>query len=328
MTEPIDFVICWVDGNDSEWQKQKQQHDPSDQTDSREIRYRDWDNLQYWFRGVEKFAPWVNKIHFVTWGHLPEWLNTEHPKLNIVRHEDYIPKKYLPTFSARPIEINLHRIEDLTEQFVFFNDDMFILKPVNKTDFFERGLPKDTAIMDIGIKLDSAHGSAVYNSIVVINKYFNKKKQVKDNFNKWYNLSYGFKMVKTLLLTPWNYFTGFYTPHLPNAFLKSTFEEVWNKERKHLELTSGNKFRSQLDLTQYIFKFWQLASGRFLPRKDIGRAYDIGTDMYEITEAISEQKHKLICINDNEEIKNFNSDKIKIINSFERILNKKSKFEL
>jgi len=120
MSEPIDFVICWVDGNDPEWQKQKNYYDTSQQTDSREIRYRDWDNLQYWFRGVEKYASWVNKIHFVTWGHLPQWLNTDHPKLNIVRHEDYIPKKYLPTFSARPIEVNLHRIKGLAEHFVFF----------------------------------------------------------------------------------------------------------------------------------------------------------------------------------------------------------------
>ena len=45
-------------------------------------RYRDWNNLRYWFRGVEKFAPWVRKIHFVTWGHIPDWLDTTNPKIN------------------------------------------------------------------------------------------------------------------------------------------------------------------------------------------------------------------------------------------------------
>ena len=29
-----------------------------------EVRYRDWQNLKYWFRAVEKYAPWVRKIHF------------------------------------------------------------------------------------------------------------------------------------------------------------------------------------------------------------------------------------------------------------------------
>ena len=327
MSEPIDFVICWVDGNDPEWQKQKNYYDTSQQTDSREIRYRDWDNLQYWFRGVEKYASWVNKIHFVTWGHLPQWLNTDHPKLNIVRHEDYIPKKYLPTFSARPIEVNLHRIKGLAEHFVFFNDDMFIIDKVKKTDFFKKGLPRDTGVMDIGIKLDDAHGSAVYNAIVLINKYFNKKDVIKQNPFKWYNLKYGSNLIKTLLLTPWNYFTGFYTPHLPNAFLKSTFEEVWEKENELLELTSSHKFRTKLDLTQYIFKFWQLASGNFSPRRNMGKAFDIGSDLNEIEEVIKKQKFKLICLNDSEKINNFELTKVKIQNSFEKLLGHKSNFE-
>ena len=54
-------------------------------------RYRDWDNLQYWFRGVEQFAPWVRENSFVTWGHLPKWLNTEHPKLHIVKARRFHP---------------------------------------------------------------------------------------------------------------------------------------------------------------------------------------------------------------------------------------------
>ena len=83
------------------------------------------DNLQYWFRGVGKFAPWVNRIHFITYGHLPPWLNVDHPKINIVRHTDYIPKKYLPTFNSHVIELNIHRIEGLANCFVYFNDDTF-----------------------------------------------------------------------------------------------------------------------------------------------------------------------------------------------------------
>lgn len=39
--------------------------------DNRVIRYRDWENLKYWFRGVETFAPWVNKVYFITYGHIP-----------------------------------------------------------------------------------------------------------------------------------------------------------------------------------------------------------------------------------------------------------------
>ena len=148
--KPIDFVIIWVDGNDPKWRAVKNQYDPNPEAgeDDQEVRYRDWDNLQYWFRAVEKYTPWVRKIHFVTWGHLPSWLNVNHPKLHIVNHKDYIPEEYLPTFNSHTIEMNLHRIKGLSEQFVYFNDDMFINKPMKPRDFFVHGKPCDTFAMD------------------------------------------------------------------------------------------------------------------------------------------------------------------------------------
>ena len=68
----IDFVVTWVDGNDPAWRQEKAKYSGAGNWDDSEERYRDWELLQYWFRGVEQFAPWVRKIHFVTWGHLPE----------------------------------------------------------------------------------------------------------------------------------------------------------------------------------------------------------------------------------------------------------------
>ena len=99
----IDFVLIWVDGNDPKWKKEYMKYAPTAQGDKGEIRFRDWENLRYWFRGVEKFAPWVNKIHFVTCGHIPNWLNLNAPKLNFVKHSDYIPASYLPTFNSHTI---------------------------------------------------------------------------------------------------------------------------------------------------------------------------------------------------------------------------------
>ena len=79
--DKIDFVMIWVDGNDPEWRKEKNLYDKSNtKGDDAEVRYRSWDNLQYWFRGVEKFAPWVNKIHFVTWGALTRMVRYLQPK--------------------------------------------------------------------------------------------------------------------------------------------------------------------------------------------------------------------------------------------------------
>ena len=69
----IDVVILWVNGSDPAWMEEKSKYMPPAAADSNSAnRYRDWGILPYWFRAIEKFTPWVRKIHFVTWGHVPE----------------------------------------------------------------------------------------------------------------------------------------------------------------------------------------------------------------------------------------------------------------
>lgn len=142
-SSPIDFVIPWVDGSNPEWMASYAAY--ARQEDRRfnrkGERFRDWGLLRYWFRGVEKYAPWVRTVHFITNGQLPSWTNLHHSKLHFVKHSDYLPERYLPTFSANSIELNLHRIDGLSEQFVYFNDDMFLSAPVQPDDFFIKGLP-------------------------------------------------------------------------------------------------------------------------------------------------------------------------------------------
>src|SRR5699024_1665485 len=273
---PIDFVIPWVDGSDPDWNEEKQKYDGKSNIDSRNIRYRDLDNLKYWFRGVEEFAPWVNKIHFITWGHLPSWLDTFHPKLNILKHEDYIPEKYLPTFSTRPIELNFHRIEGLTEHFVYFNDDMFITKRVEKDDFFKNGLPCDTAVMMPMIsKFRNSTMANVSNVMEIINTTYEKNSVIKRNLFKWLNVKYGKHLISTILMLPYKNFPGFLNQHLPNSYLKKTFEELWDNEYEVLDKTCRNKFRTAKDVNQQLLKYKQYADGNFYPRKpDIGRTYN------------------------------------------------------
>lgn len=109
-------------------------------------RYRDWASFRYWFRAVEKYAPWVRYVHLVTWGHVQSWLNLECPKLKIVNHKDYMPPEYLPTYNCNPLELNLFRISGLSEHFVYFNDDMLLARPVAPEDFFIGGKPLHTAV--------------------------------------------------------------------------------------------------------------------------------------------------------------------------------------
>jgi len=325
--EKIDFVIIWVDGNDPKWQKEKAKYSPNKDTDSRNIRYRDWENLKYWFRGVEKFAPWVNKIYFVTCGHYPEWLNKDNPKLVCIKHSDYMPKEYLPTFSSIPIELNLHRIKGLSEQFVYFNDDMFITDYVKKTDFFKDGKPVDIAAFNPITYDDKTYISNIYNDIFIINKYFSKNDILKKYTNKFLNIKYGKLNLRTLLCMPWSKILGFYEPHHSNALLKSTFETVWKKEYSILNESSMHKFRTQNDVNQYIFKYWQFCTGNFIPGKNIKKVYKIDRDFEIICDSLKKKKHKLLCINDGETKENFETQKKKLNECFEIILPEKSSFE-
>ena len=330
--DKIDFVLIWVDGNDLNWQREKAKYSPSSMADSdTPVRYRDWDNLHYWFRCVEKFAPWVNKIHFVTWGHLPEWLNTDNPKLNIVKHSDYIPEKYLPTFSSHTIELNLHRIKGLSEQFVYFNDDMFITKPTEPEDFFKDGLPCDTFGLNcIYFGHDSA-GHFNGSNMEVINTEFKNKAEIKKrDRKKWYSRKNGFKTnVKTAMLSMWEWFPGFYYDHLPSDFLKSTFEEVWEKYYDVLDKTCNDKFRTEANVNQWLMKYWQFCKGSYVVRpKNIGEAFHIEEGNFQqACDAITQQKYKLICINDTPRTEKFEEKKRIISECFESIVPEASGFE-
>lgn len=332
--EKIDFVIIWVDGNDKEWQKEKAKYKPSDMLNSdTPVRYRDWDNLQYWFRGVEKFTPWVNKIHFVTWGHLPAWLDTSNPKLNIVNHRDYIPEKYLPTFSSHCIELNLHRIKGLSDRFVYFNDDMFILKPMEQEEFFKNGMPCDTFGLNCVYFGPDSAGHFNGSNMEVINSEFQRKKRAiqKRDFCKWFSLKNGFRVnLKTAMLSLWEWFPGFHYDHLPSDFLKQTFEEVWDKYYDILDKTCSDKFRQESNVNQWLMKYWQLCTGNYAVRPaNTGNAFHVSEENFkEVCRAVYHQQYKLICINDTPRTVGFEHKKDVLNACFKKILPEKSGFEL
>lgn len=326
--EKIDFVLTWVDGSDPKWQEQYNHYVGKQKINF--AHYRDYGTLKYWFRMVEKFAPWVNKIHFVTCGQIPDWLNTKNPKINIVNHEDFIPKDYLPTFSANPIELNFHRIPGLAEHFVYFNDDTFITAPVTPTDFFKNGLPCDS--MSLSSLIPSVKNEVItyilFNDLLHINYHFNKKQCLKKNFVKYFSLKYGNKVLKNLYYTPIGKFSGFENPHLPNSFLKSTFTDVWDKEGEMLNTVCKNKFRTKDDVNQYLMRYWQLASGNFSPRKpSFGKNITLSTNICLIEKYITDNKTKLLCINDDPNIENIQEYEKKLLDIFKKLFANKSSFE-
>lgn len=330
----IDFVVLWVDGNDPEWRAEKAKYQGAVTDDSNSVnRFRDWGLMPYWFRAVEKFTPWVHKIHFVTCGHVPEFLNLDHPKLSHVSHSDFLPKAALPTFSSHAIEMNIHRIPGLAEHFVYFNDDMFPIRPMPETAFFRGGQPCTCGeehpiglIGEIGI-----WQYAAVNDLGVVNAHFNKRKQVKKFGKKYVNRVYRWqdnirtKAVEKLFP---DYFTGFKNLHAPAAYTKSTFEAVWNAEPELLKRTTLHRFRCADDVNQWVCLWWQIASGNFAPfNTDNFVSCTDESTVDNLCRIICEQSHDMLCINDPEKAVDFDSLALRLRKAFESILPNKSGFE-
>ena len=329
----IDFVMIWVDGSDPEWIKEKNKHmGIKNQAANGAKNFRDYDILKYWFRAVEKYTPWVNNVYFVTCGHVPKWLNLKHPKLKHIKHKDYMPERYLPTFNSHTIELNLHRIKGLSEQFVYFNDDMMLMDYVGPEFFFEKGLPKDALKEDIQVfdKTTDLNYSYYENNVLkIINSNFNKKEVMKKHFSKYFSLKYGKNLIKNILLSSWGNIAGFDCDHMPNAYLKSTFEEVWKKEPEVLEKASITKFREVSDVSQLVMKLWQQYSGKFVPTStsNLGKFFILSDENKELYKFLENPDKKMVCINDGEYVENFDKVKKELQEALDKRLGEKSKFE-
>lgn len=359
MQQPkIDFVITWVDGTDPKWLADKLRtlqetySEESPKIDSSALRFRnDFDLLKFWFRGVEKFAPWVNRIFFVTYGHLPSWLNLTHPKLKIIRHEDFIPQQFLPTFNSHTIENHLHLIPGLSEYFVYFNDDFYLLKATKLTDFFIKASSKNQAKNQGHAKTEEktylpraffAENILInnpsrdifpyiqMNNMALINQKYRKSEFYRQHFSKAYNLKYGIFNLRNFLLSPWKEFSLIYDPHCASSYRKSTFKEVWKEHKEQLEATSAHPFRSSQDISHMIFFYTQLLDGAFVSRSaKFSHHTMLGEDdnNQKIVQIVKKQKYHLLCINDGK-VKNSAKTKIALEQAFTEILPEKSQFEI
>lgn len=327
--QKIDFVVTWVDGNDPVWLASKAKYaKEANVVLNSDARYRDWDIFKYWFRTVEKYAPWVNKIFLITEGHLPEWINLEHPKLVHVKHSDYIDLEYLPTFSSHPIEWYLHKIEDLSCYFVSFNDDMFINAEVTPEDFFIGGIPRDCGVFSPIVPNPGGISSMVLNNLEIINKNFSQRKVIKKWFFKFFNLKYKKHLIKNFCTLPWSPILGFYDNHIPISYDKIYFKKIWEQEENEIRKTCSHKFRQKDDITHWLVRYWQLCDGHFIPRNvDWGAYYNIPSDIDDICFDIENSYHKVICLNDGDCIDNFDELKRKLIMSLEKKYSEKSGFE-
>jgi hypothetical protein len=223
----------------------------------------------------------------------------------------------------------MHRIPDLTEHFVYFNDDFFIINHLTPKRFFTDGLPNDIAAfrMNFGFSL---WNKCLRNNIRLINKRFNKKEIMARDHDKWFTEAYGSKARLTRQLSFYDKFVTLRTPHNAQPYSKTTFEEVWDYAGKELIEMSQHRFRSPMDYTLELFKTWQICKSNFMPYNTYNdtKMFPLVFKAGKAIKAIRDQSYSLVCLNDSEYIMNFEKTMEGINSAFESILPEKSSFEL
>ena len=134
----VDVVYTWVDGDDPEFRRSFQRYAsaPQSTTAAGARRFRDSDELRFSLRSLEAYVPWAGRVFLVPNGQVPRWLRRDHPRLQLVRHQDiFRDTSHLPTFNSAAIEAQLHRIPGISRLFLYLNDDFFFGRPVARDQF-------------------------------------------------------------------------------------------------------------------------------------------------------------------------------------------------
>jgi hypothetical protein len=243
----IDIVYTWVDGSDPEWNAKRNEKlllaGRLPKNVNSEALFQDNHELRYSLRSIAKYIPWINKIFIVTDNQIPVWLNTSHPKIKIIDHKDIFSNKdYLPTFNSCSIETQLHHISELSEQFIYFNDDMFVGRDCTPDIFFDKqGKPRifTAEILPIPKKkfFDITQRDPLKINIHQ-HQIVTTRRLLRDKFGKpvYSNIRHGAK-----------------------PLLKSKLYELEEIFKEELALTVGNSFRSPEDIIFiYLFEYWAI----------------------------------------------------------------------
>ncbi len=288
---PIDIVYLWCNSNDATWRAKKNQelkkyNKPLDNDATNECRFINNDELIYSLRSLEKYAPWINNIFIVTDNQVPLQIDTTNPKIHIIDHTQILPESALPTFNATAIETALNNIPNLSEHFLFANDDMFFGRPVSKSFFFN----------DDGVPIFR----------------FNKRRIL----NKPYRHLYGNMVSSAYSLVKKNIGKSFpYFPHHNiDAYRKSDIDECVEFFKDGFVKTANQKFREKDCIQRSIYEYYAISKNRGEHKvvdnlKEKVKALTKGDGLDSLQISLSQRKlamldkynPALFCINDSQE---------------------------
>ena len=291
----MDIVITFVNGLDPVWQKQYEQ---TTNTPILTKRFRDWGTLRYLFRGIERNMSFIRKVHLVvsSESQVPEWVNRD--KVNVVLHSDIIPAEHLPTFNSNTIELHMFNIEDLDEEFLYFNDDIFPMLPLCAEDFFNDGR---------GIIGMSRH-------VLALDMF----KKICRNSDRAARKALGMKP-SLCFLRP---------QHICAPMLRSMCREAYEAVKDDILATLSRTRRAE-NITQYLFTDYAYLKGRIIKRRQPSKHLSMAVASPEkIARFLLNPSRALVCINDVQlGEKQYREMQDTLISTFEFCFPQKSKYE-
>ncbi|OCG19215.1 stealth family protein [Gilliamella sp. App4-10] len=283
--EPIDVVITWVDNHDPKWIKKleyfKKQQDKNilNPMSIDNARFENHGEVFYVIKSIERFMPWVRNIFLVTDNQIPKF---ELPnKVIIVDHHQIIDKKYLPTFNSHVIEAHLHNIPNLSENFIYFNDDVFVARNLPKCHFLSGN--NLTSLFLNRKNLDVMLGKG--GNTPTLSACLNSRQLLFNKYGKDINIP----LVHT------------YIP-----LKKSYFNFAWSYFGEDISEFIGNRFRSNNDinLATFLVPWMMYLEGKSILARDICYYFNIRSAFANTNYNILNYKNKnkilphSICAND------------------------------
>lgn len=294
----IDIVIPYVDASDKHWRS-----DFSTSTGIYSIsgvRFRSWGTLKYLFRSIAENMTFVRNIILLVSreSQVPEWINRDN--VRIVLHKDFIPKEFLPTFNSCTIECFLYRISDLSEKFIYFNDDMFVLNKMNASDFFTEGKP---------------HIKFLYHDSYANNLY---RYHCRNALDMIANALKAEKYPVGKLVCP---------EHTPSAMLKSTVDKVGDICNISIR-NSISKLRMKQNLNQYMYHYYEFYTNNYIDDLYTYLYIEVKDKLDTIRYVIKDSEIQLLCLNDSDKIKDYKKVRHNLIDIFEEKFPNKCKYEI
>ena len=238
----MDIVITYVDGLDPQWRKAY-----ADTVGGEPLvkRFRDWGTLKYLLRGIERFMPDAGNVFLVvsSASQVPSWVDAS--KVTVVLHEQIIPEQYLPVFNSTAIEMFLHRIPGLGEQFVYFNDDTFPVSLCKASDLFDAG-----------------------HAVVRFRKGRSKSGAYRQNVVASHDFAR-----RAAGLGPTRHYLR--PQHAPTPMLRSVSEELFEARKTEI-LKTVTPLRQGFNLNQYVFTCYSLYTGRTVEGKGSCKHFSLG----------------------------------------------------